>query len=89
MVYKMYKLKDAVEAAAIQQRKLGDVRATDVIFRVRSVQSRIALRRLARYLMMHGIDWLREKWDALVKWLRENWDKVLRVVLTLLPLVLI
>lgn len=48
-----------------------------------------ALWRVNRYLRRNGIDWPLFDWEALLDWLYENWDKILRVILSLLPLILI
>ena len=49
----------------------------------------LALVRVHRYLRRNGINWRLIDWDTLVEWLWQNWDKILRVILTLLPLILI
>lgn len=48
-----------------------------------------AMWRINRYLRRNGIDWPLFDWEALLEWLYENWDKILRVILSLLPLILI
>jgi hypothetical protein len=48
-----------------------------------------AMWRVNRYLRRNGIDWPLFDWEALLEWLYENWDKILRVILSLLPLILI
>lgn len=95
----MYQLEDAILTVAKEVRLIGDEKTnkqTDevlALFRSRGPQGayarRRAMRRVNRYLRIKGIDWPIIDWAALLDWIKENWMSILKVILTLLPLILI
>lgn len=52
-------------------------------------RQRRALRRLERYMRINGIDWPIIDWEGLLEWLKENWLTILKVLLTIIPLILL
>lgn len=51
--------------------------------------TRRSLRRVNRQMRRKGQDWREMDFQSIIDWLVENWDRILKLLLTLLPLFLI